>query len=516
MPRKRYGARTHSTPRVQSTRRIQSTQSGRRSMLLLSFGLPSIVVAGLFPSAFVPTSLMPHVPLALSMVTWISLLIFAEAAAWFSASAEAALDRCSHSGVLAIADRHGKREQTEERLKNASRYQFAARLTRFLGNACVVVSLAYLALRGSAIQDDEGVGTFSVSTAVVVLGTAFLLTFIINDVLARLVACRNPDRYVYRALPFLRWLRFATAPLCAPLLWLGSRLFQVRLLRKTASAREEILESVEEGERAGSFSATEADMIESIIDMGRSRVEDVMTPRADLVMLHVDASLQDALTTITEEGYSRIPIYKSDRDDVVGVLYARDLLPHWGQDEGSPVTVENGETTHTALTVRGMMRKPLYVPEGKRVSDLLGDMRANKVHMGIVLDEFNGTAGVVTIEDLLEEIVGEIQDEYDEDEDEVTSASADGVIQVPGRTTIEDVNRALHIELPIEEDFETVGGLVFNRLGQVPVAGDELRLDGATLTVLEADERTVQSVRVARQDTTNETDVPPSPARHVS
>ena len=144
------------------------------------------------------------------------------------------------------------------------------------------------------------------------------------------------------------------------------------------------------------------------------------------------------------------------------------------------------------------MRKPLFVPENKPISDLLREMRARKVHLAIVLDEFNGTTGLITIEDLLEEIVGEIEDEYDEPEQNGRTPEmlADGMLRVDGRTSIGEVNEQLSIALPIEEDFETMSGLVFHQLGKVPAAGEHVAIDGVVLTVLEADERTVTSLQV--------------------
>ena len=240
-------------------------------------------------------------------------------------------------------------------------------------------------------------------------------------------------------------------------------------------------------------------MIESIMDFGESTVRDVMTSRADMVMLPVGATVDEGIHEITENGVSRVPVFEKDRDHVVGVLYARDLLSHWRDPRARAREDEEG-----ALLVASVMRdKPFFVPETKGIGDLLTEMRARRIHLAVVVDEFGGTSGLVTIEDLLEEIVGEIRDEYDDDEvDEPPikpTAPPVEPVDIEGRTPIEEVNRMLDVALPVEEDFETIGGLVFHQLGSVPEAGNQLEIEGVAVTILEADERTVQRVRVQRR-----------------
>ena len=239
---------------------------------------------------------------------------------------------------------------------------------------------------------------------------------------------------------------------------------------------------MEEGEREGSLTASEADMIESIIDLNQATAEDVCTPRGEIAMVQQSARLDEAATFMIEHGHRRVPVYGKDRDDVVGVIYAFDLLQHIGRGgQGREV----GE----------VMRSPFFVPEGKPLNDLLAEMRGRRVSLAVVLNEFGGTAGVITMEDVLEEIVGDIEDEHDPVAPPPVTVR-EGALYVDGKASIEEVNEALSIALPVHDDFETVGGLVFHRLGQVPRVGDRLTVKGVSLTVTEADERTVQRLRV--------------------
>ncbi len=426
------------------------------------------------------------------LATWI---LIAEAAALLGASLEVALERHSRAGVLDAAGTDARRVRAEAELNFYGAHLFDARLLRFLGNALLVAGVAYLAFHDSL----GSLGDIPWGRLGLVLAITFGLAFVLNEIVVRQVGRRDPDRVVLASLPSLRVVRYLFMPVRWPIVMLVRLVFRVDLEGAATSARQEVLESVEEGEREGSLTRTEADMIESIMDFGESTVREVMTTRADMVMLAVSATADEGIQQITENGVSRVPVYEKDRDHVVGVLYARDLLSHWRDPRAR--AQEDAEGVLLASSV--MRDKPFFVPETKGIGDLLTEMRARRIHLAIVVDEFGGTAGLVTIEDLLEEIVGEIRDEYDEDEvDEPpapTGAPTLEPMDIEGRTPIEEVNRLLAVALPVEEDFETIGGLVFHQFGNVPEAGNQLEIAGVAVTVLEADERTVQLVRVQRQ-----------------
>jgi CBS domain containing-hemolysin-like protein len=240
------------------------------------------------------------------------------------------------------------------------------------------------------------------------------------------------------------------------------------------SEGEEEEEEIEEEER---------ELIHSIFEFGDTVVREVMVPRPDMITLKVEATRDEALEKIVEAGYSRIPLYDGDTDNIVGVLYAKDLLKKM-HESASPVKLAS------------IARAPTFVPETKKVAELLREMQEQRVHMAIVVDEYGGTAGLVTIEDLLEEIVGEIVDEYDVEEPLVEPIDDDS-IRVDAKMPIDEVNELLSVELPHEE-WDTVGGLVFGLTGRVPVAGESVRYDSVEFVTERVAGRRVQKVVIRK------------------
>ena len=481
-----------------------SHPAGRPPGGLYAFSLPALCL----PAALVLAADATGVASAAGILVSAAYLLVSETLAVIGVSTEVALERHSRSRVLAMAADQGREERTEVLLAHVPTYEVTARLVRFLGNTLLMIGIAYLVLQGridTIHPEESGVPWGRFGTVLVLF---FGIVFLVNDVLVRLVVARRPNKTLLASLPLLEILRIVLAPLRLPLVWLVRLAFRINLDAPAPSAREEILETVEEGEREGSFTPEEADMIGSIIEMETTVVREVQTPRVDMVMLQADTGLDEAVDYVNEEGCSRIPVYGKDRDDVVGVLYARDLLRYWkqrtprpgdtGPGDTGPGDTGPGERPEAAAqkVVSDVMRKPFFVPENKPLNDLMKEMRVGKVHLAVVLDEFNGTSGLVTIEDLLEEIVGEIEDEYDEDEEGGAEEIAAGHFRVEGRTPIEDLNERIGAELPIEEDFETLAGLVFDRLGKVPAAGDQVRVGPVIISVVEADERTAQTLEV--------------------
>jgi putative hemolysin len=217
-----------------------------------------------------------------------------------------------------------------------------------------------------------------------------------------------------------------------------------------------------------------------------------MVARVDIVALAVEAPLSEIVETIVGEGHSRIPVYEESIDNIVGLLYAKDLLPYLVGEDNPPET-------------RALVRTPLFVPESMLVDDLLHSLQRRRVHLAIVLDEHGGTAGLVSIEDLIEEIVGEIQDEYDEEEPLIVPLSDDEA-RVDGRADVDDLLE--HFETTLDgdyqEQFDTVGGLVYHHIGGVPKVGDKVEVDGLRLTVEATDGRRVRTVNVLRATPSDE------------
>jgi CBS domain containing-hemolysin-like protein len=212
-----------------------------------------------------------------------------------------------------------------------------------------------------------------------------------------------------------------------------------------------------------------------------------MVPRTRIVGLRATATFDEAIDTIVGEGHSRIPIYEDSVDEVIGILYAKDLLPYLKPGATRP-------------SLRSLLRTPLFVPESMSIDDLLHVFQRRKVHIAIVLDEYGGTAGLVTIEDLLEQIVGEIQDEYDVEEPMIERLSDDEV-RVDGRAAVDELAELFDVTLALEDEdeYDTVGGLIYHRIGGVPSPGDQVNVDGLLLTVESTDGRRVGKVLVVRR-----------------
>ncbi len=253
--------------------------------------------------------------------------------------------------------------------------------------------------------------------------------------------------------------------------------------RYNAITEEDIRTYVDAGEEEGVLKEEAKEMIYSIFDLADTAAREVMVPRIDIVAVEANTPVLEALDIILTAGHSRVPVYSDSIDNIIGILYAKDLLKHW-RDGGD------------VRPVYGLERDVYFIPETKPVSDLLGELQSRKVHIAIVVDEYGGTAGLATIEDILEEIVGEIQDEYDPDEFFMLHISDDEYI-FSARMDLDDINDVMSVDLPTDEA-DTLGGLVYNLLGRVPEVGDAVSYQNLHLTVLDVDGRRIGRVRVRR------------------
>ncbi len=235
----------------------------------------------------------------------------------------------------------------------------------------------------------------------------------------------------------------------------------------------------------------EREMIHGVFEFSETVAREVMTPRIDIIAVPVEIALDEVLDVVISEGHSRLPVYEGTIDSVVGVLLAKDLLPLL-----PTASTDVGES----FDIRDVMREPYFVPDTKPVDDILAEFRQQSVHLAIVLDEFGGTYGLLTMEDLLEEIVGEINDEYDVAEPEFSS-TPEGDVLIDGGAALSEVNERFELSLP-EEDFDTIGGYIFGMLGRVPVPGDAVAIPSSAgdmeLRVEEVDERRVSMLRLTR------------------
>ena len=247
---------------------------------------------------------------------------------------------------------------------------------------------------------------------------------------------------------------------------------------------EAIQQIIDAGEEEGLINEEENEMIRSIFEMKNRVVREIMVPRTDMATVPVDATLGEVLDTINGCGHSRIPVYEGTVDNITGLLYAKDLLREWGRDEA-------------AIDLKQLMRSPYFIPETKNFEELLQDFKRKRVHIAIVIDEYGGTSGLITIEDLLEQIVGDIQDEYDTEEEWLDEQS-DGAVVADARLSVEELEERFGIE--VERDkFDTLAGLIFHLIGRIPKVGEEVVSGPLLMTILDADARKIRKVRIVEQ-----------------
>jgi CBS domain containing-hemolysin-like protein len=260
-----------------------------------------------------------------------------------------------------------------------------------------------------------------------------------------------------------------------------ARLLQVFRSRPQANSEEELQELIDASEQQGIIDEEEGDMLQSILELDETVVREIMVPRTNMVCVDHQAPLKTILKAILSSGHSRIPVYKGNNDNIIGLIYAKDLLRFWGK----PLE---------EIQIEDVLRPPYLVPESKQVSELLKEFRHQRVHIAIIIDEYGGTSGLVTIEDLIEEIVGDIQDEYDL-EDEWLVQENDGSVLVDGRLNIEEFEEHFGIEVE-REKFDTVGGYVVEQLGRVPVVGERVTVGGLEMLIVVGDQRAVRQLRI--------------------
>lgn len=263
---------------------------------------------------------------------------------------------------------------------------------------------------------------------------------------------------------------------------------------------EEIQSVVDEGEREGILETRSGKMIQRVMELRQEDVRAVMTPRTDIVTVQAECCLAEARQQLLQSGHSRIPVVDGSTDDIVGILYARDLLEHMGNGESARDAVDPEADAGPAPTLREIVRPPFYVPETTSIDALLDRMKQERLHMAIVLDEYGGVTGLVTLEDILEEIVGNIEDEFDLAEAEQVQVIDEHTIWVDARMHLDELNDAFDLTLPEDRDFDTIGGFVFSELGRVPKPGEKFNWDKLQITVLEATERKLIRLQMTNSD----------------
>jgi putative hemolysin len=396
--------------------------------------------------------------------------------------------------TLAYTVRTFSRSQLAERLPNGERDRWLTwlderewELQTLVSTLRVVLNLALVVTIWIWFTRDLGFES-TTNTGLMVALLSFVLLAIFSIGVPHALAVHAGESLLARSRVMLMVLRGALWP-CGRF-YDGIEFIVRRLLGKgdrteeeqSERVEQEILDAVSEGEAHGAFDEDQVEMIESIFELSETTVSAIMTPRTDINAISADATYDQAREVILGRGHSRIPVYEDTVDHIIGMVYAKDLLRLESPGD---------------FDARTMMRTVPYVPESKTLAELLQEFRTTKVQIAVVLDEYGGTAGLVTIEDILEELVGEIDDEYDEQPPPEISRVDEDTLEVDGRVHVHEINEELDVEvLPEEEDYETIAGFVFATLGKIPSVGDAFDHGQIHVEIVDAEPRRIKRVRI--------------------
>lgn len=368
--------------------------------------------------------------------------------------------------------------------------QVGVTLVGFLAAATAAVSLSGplgQALAGIPVAFIQ-VNAQGIATLLITLALA-LIMLLFGELVPKNLALKHAERIAFAVAVPIDLLARIFSPIVNALVFLTNKISAALGAQAPSNmpfvTQDEIKAMVDAGEEGGVIEEDEKEMIYSIFEFGDTLAREVMVPRIDIVAVDAETPLLQALDVVMKEGHSRIPVYQGSIDNIIGLLYAKDLL----------VYLRDGKHN---VPLTSILRPAYFVPETKKVDDLLRELQARRVHMAIVVDEYGGTAGLVTVEDLLEEIVGEIQDEYDTEEPTVERVNDNEFIFDAG-VNLDDVNDLLRVELP-DTGGDTLGGFIYTHLGRVAAVGDEIRVGDLTITVLSVAGRRIRKVRVARAE----------------
>jgi len=312
-----------------------------------------------------------------------------------------------------------------------------------------------------------------------------LLMLIVAEIAPKTYGALNAESVALRAARPMSQLVRIVGPVMLIITRIADWNFRICGIPATGSrepvTRDEIRVAADVSEEEGALPPAEGEMLDNVLELSMARVSEIMVPRVDIVALDQDDSLERALEVVIDSGHSRIPICDETLDEITGILYVKDLL----------VQLNEGASQ---INLNDVARAPVYVPETKLLDELFSEMREHAVHIAIIVDEFGGTEGLVTIEDILEELVGEIEDEHDVEAEEIVFVSEDEIV-VSSRERIEFINQQLLIDLP-DDEFDTIGGLVTSLAGYMPDTGEIFAINGVELAIETADEQSIQRVRI--------------------
>lgn len=378
----------------------------------------------------------------------------------------------------------GAKSLTGRYLLNMLEFPRRLLVTILIGNTIVNVAASIIAV--SLALDYSAISNLSINlilTLQIIILT--ILVVIFGELIPKVWASRNPVSFAkFVAVP-LYWTNVLLFPI-AEVLTESIKLLVSKVKfdkSKSAILPEEISELADLSHERGTIVEKEQVLINSIVNFRDVVVHEVMTPRVDMVSISVDLNFKEVLQIITESGHSRIPLYEDNLDKIIGILYAKDLLPYLRNEE-----------LRKNLSLPGIARKAMYIPKTKKINDLMYEFQEKSMHMAIVVDEYGGTAGLITLEDIIEEIIGEIRDEYDKEENTITKLE-DGKYLVLGKIQFDELNKLLEMNSSVNnEEFETLGGFILNHAGHIPKEGYSFQLKNHKFTVKEVVNKRIKKV----------------------
>lgn len=428
----------------------------------------------------------------MSLLVIAAIVVLAVLATLFFATLSYSLRDFSRARLAEYLEIHGKSHWLGPIMDHRQDLTFVTAVGRLVANVIILLGMLRLfAGRAHSLAAEYFVATIA----------TLCITLVCSVAVPHAAARYAGATFIGMFAGFLHFLRLAMLPVTQIMHAVDG------LVRRATGAssepeadqiEQEILSVVEEGEKEGVVDEEEREMIESVIEFRDTQVGQIMTARPEIVGLELKSSLTEVKSTLEESGHSRIPVYDGTLDHIVGILYARDLLKHLGQPPDR-------------FDIRSAIRPAIYVPETKPLRDLLNDFRLQKVHIAIVLDEYGGTAGLVTIEDILEELVGDISDEHEPAEPAMLKKLDDHTWEADARIYLDELNRQVGLSIPEDQGFDTLGGFISTTLGRIPPVGTLFEHANVKYTILSAEPQKVNRVRIelapAPVQSTSETNV---------
>ncbi|MGD0080899.1 MAG: hemolysin family protein [Methanoregula sp.] len=393
----------------------------------------------------------------------------------FFSSSEVALIGITRAKVRTLVNDRKPGSQAVAALKESPEHLL---ITILIGNTIVNITAAAIAT-AIAIQAFGNIGV-GIATGFVVI---VLLVF--GEIGPKIYAARASDSFALTVAPVILFL----SRIFSPVIWLVERVSPTLGIGKEVSepavTEEEIKEWIDVGKEEGTIEQGEQDMLYSVLEFGDTTAREIMTPRVDVILMEDTVTFEEAIRIFNETGFSRIPVYHDRIDNITGILNVKDVFSAM-------------VSRRTTSTIKEIMFDPMFVPETMKIDDLLKELQVHRVLMAIVIDEYSSFVGIVTVEDILEELVGDIMDEHDKEEPEVQEL-APGVHVVDAQMWVEDINERMDLKLPTDEAYETIGGLIIDRLGHLPQhPGEKVEIGpaGVTLVVMQMHGRRIVKVKI--------------------